>query len=150
LFNKVYKNPFECFTHGNITLENLLYDEYENKLYFIDPYEENIIDSPLTEYSQIFQSSNSKYEIYNELDIKIENNILYIDNQTNFGLDYFNSLFKKYLVGELTNDQYISVNLFEVSQFIRMLPFKKEIDKNKMLFFYVLASKLFTDIKIFI
>ena len=84
------------------------------------------------------------------MDIKIENNILYIDNQTNFGLDYFNSLFKKYLVGELTNDQYISVNLFEVSQFIRMLPFKKEIDKNKMLFFYVLASKLFTDIKIFI
>ena len=148
LFKKVYKNPFECFTHGNITLENLLYNEFENKLYFIDPYEENIIDSPLTEYSQIFQSSNSKYEIYNDLDIKIENNIINIENQSNFGLDYFNGLFKKHLVDELTTEQYISVNLFEVSQFIRMLPFKKEIDKNKMLLFYVLASKLFNDTKI--
>ena len=148
LFKKVYKNPFECFTHGNITLENLLYNEFENKLYFIDPYEENIIDSPLTEYSQIFQSSNSKYEIYNDLDIKIENNIINIENQSNFGLDYFNGLFKKHLVDELTTEQYISVNLFEVSQFIRMLPFKKEIDKNKMLLFYVVASKLFNNIKI--
>ena len=99
-------------------------------MYFIDPYEENIIDSPLTEYSQIFQSSNSKYEIYNDLDIKIENNIINIENQSNFGLDYFNGLFKKHLVDELTTEQYISVNLFEVSQFIRMLPFKKEIDKS--------------------
>ena len=80
--------------------------------------------------------------------IKIENNIINIENQSNFVFDYFNGLFKKHLVDELTTEQYISVNLFEVSQFIRMLPFKKEIDKNKMLLFYVLASKLFNDTKI--
>lgn len=148
LFKKVYNNPVECFTHGNITLENLLYDEENDKLYFIDPYEENIIDSSLTEYSQIFQSTNSKYEIYNNLDIDVVNNNLIINNVDNFGVDYLNKLFDDHLRKTISNDQYISVKLFEVSQFVRMLPFKKEIDKNKMLFFYILASKLFNDVKI--
>ena len=62
---KYYVNPSETFTHGNITLENLLYIPDESKFIFIDPYEENIIDSVLAEYSQILQSSNSKYEILN-------------------------------------------------------------------------------------
>ena len=34
----------------------------------------------------------------------------------------------------------------EVSQFIRMLPFKMEVDE-KMILFYGLASKLFEDLK---
>jgi hypothetical protein len=35
------------------------------------------------------------------------------------------------------------IRLFEISQFIRMLPFKMLIDKRKMIFFYGLASYLF-------
>ena len=46
---KYYVNPSETFTHGNITLENLLYIPDESKFIFIDPYEENIIDSVLAE-----------------------------------------------------------------------------------------------------
>ena len=56
-----YSDLTEVFTHGNLTLENILYSQEKNKIIFIDPYEENIIDSVLAEYSQIYQSSNSKY-----------------------------------------------------------------------------------------
>lgn len=37
--------------------------------------------------------------------------------------------------------------LLEISQFIRMLPFKMEVDSNKMYFFYGLASMLFENLK---
>ncbi len=146
-FEDNYTDPIETFTHGNITLENLMYDEAINKIYFIDPYEENIIDSSLTEYSQILQSCNSKYELYNVMTPTIVENKIMIGDVTNVGLDHFNCLFNTYLKQTLTEQQYISVKLFEISQFVRMLPFKKEIDKNKMTFFYCLASKLFADIK---
>ena len=69
---------------------------------------------------------------------------LFID--TNFGLDYFNSLLEEFLKRRLSPNQYIVVKLLEVSQFIRMTPFKKEIDEDKMIFFYALASKLFEDL----
>ena len=39
------------------------------------------------------------------------------------------------------------IRLMEISQFIRMLPFKMEIDEDKMLFFYGLASYLFSELK---
>jgi len=146
-FDTNYNEPVETFTHGNITLENLMYDESLNKVYFIDPYEENIIDSCLTEYSQILQSCNSKYELYNSMTPTIIENKIMIGDVSNTGLDHFNVLFNTYLKQTLSDQQYISVKLFEISQFIRMLPFKKEIDKNKMTFFYCLASKLFEDIK---
>ena len=50
LCSKYYLKPKETFTHGNITLENLLYIPKDNKFIFIDPYEENIIDSNLAEF----------------------------------------------------------------------------------------------------
>lgn len=146
-FEENYVNPVESFTHGNITLENLMYDEHADRVYFIDPYEENIIDSRLTEYSQILQSSNSKYELYNSMSPRVIKNGVVIDDVINGRLNYFNNLFDTYLKQKLTEQEYKSVKLFEISQFVRMLPFKKEIDVNKMIFFYCLASKLFYELK---
>ena len=77
MFKDNYKRNYEVFTHGNITLENMLYISEENRIVLIDPYEENIIDSELAEFSQLLQSTNSKYEIYNnENPVIIENKII--------------------------------------------------------------------------
>ena len=65
MLKKHYNETSEIFSHGNMTLENILYIPQLDRVIFIDPYEENIIDSELAEYSQLLQSSNSKYEIYN-------------------------------------------------------------------------------------
>ena len=148
MFRSVYKNPIETFTHGNLTLENILYQPKNNKIIFIDPYEENIIDSSLSEYSQILQSSNSLYELYNAGAPVIEGNRVSIDIDIPNGLKYFNKIFRSFMKATLTSDQIKVVRLLEISQFARMLPFKMEIDEDKMIFFYALCSYLFHELKL--
>jgi hypothetical protein len=142
-----YINPSETFTHGNLTLENILYSPEQNKIVFIDPYEENIIDSKLAEYSQIYQSCNSKYEIYNSYDPKVINNSVDINIPEYDSLNYFNEIFTNYVKKECDDKQFLIIKLLEISQFIRMLPFKMAVDENKMILFYSLASKLFNDLQ---
>ena len=148
MFGSVYKNPIETFTHGNLTLENILYQPACNKITFIDPYEENIIDSKLAEYSQLLQSSSSLYELYNLGAPRIEGNEVLLEVGSPSGLKYFNNIFNVFMKETLTTDQIRIVRLLEISQYARMLPFKMEIDENKMLFFYALGSYLFHELKL--
>jgi hypothetical protein len=137
--------PVESFTHGNITLENMLYVKKENRVIFIDPYDENFIDSKHNEYSQILQSSNSLYEIYNAGQPEINENRVNLKVEVPIGLIRFNTIFNQFLDNHCTDSERDLVRFFEISQFTRMLPFKMAIDRPKMFFFYALASKLFAD-----
>ena len=143
MIKKYYVRPTETFTHGNMTLENILYVPKDDKIIFIDPYEENVVDSELAEYSQLLQSSNSKYEIYNSKESLIDGNKISLQITESFGMEYFNKLLIDHLKIRFNDSQYVMIRLLEVSQFIRMLPFKMAIDKNKTIFFYGLASYLF-------
>jgi len=157
ILKKLYKESHESFSHGNLTLENILYVPEEGRIVFIDPYEENIIDSNLADYSQLLQSCNAKYEMIDSLLDKdngpdhygffVKGNEVSIDIPNNFGLDYFNTKINEFLKNELSQDSYKVVKLLEISQFIRMLPFKQEKSIKKMIVFYSLASKLFYDLK---
>lgn len=142
-----YEKPIETFTHGNLTLENILYSPNKNRVIFIDPYEENVVDSTLAEYSQIYQSCNSKYELYNSYPAHIMNNHITIEIPDYLGLNYFHTLFTNYVKTTCTEKEYKIIKLLEISQFIRMLPFKMVVDENKMIFFYALASKLFYNLQ---
>jgi hypothetical protein len=143
LSKKVYTSTTETFTHGNLTLENILYQPKTGKVIFIDPYEENIIDSALCDYSQILQSCNSKYEIYNSIKPIIHSDGVEFKAANFEGLNYFNNKFVDFLKERHSANDIITIRLFEVSQYARMLPFKMEIDEDKMLFFYCLGSYLF-------
>jgi len=144
---KYYIDIEETYSHGNLTLENIIYVPYQERVVFIDPYEENIIDSKLADYSQLLQSSHSKYELLNKSCPSLLGNRVDILFERNFGIEYFNTVLDNYLNLSLSVDQYMVVALLEISQFIRMLPFKKEIDEHKMILFYSLASKLFHDLQ---
>ena len=143
---KYYKNPIETFTHGNLTLENILYLKEKNQIYFIDPYEENIIDSPLAEYSQLLQSSNSLYEIYNIGTPAVFENKVNMDVSIPTGLRIFNNKLLNSIKENFNKNDSKIIKILEISQFIRMLPFKALIDKDKVIFFYSLASKLLNDL----
>lgn len=137
----LYTAPIESYTHGNITLENILYLKDKKSVIFIDPYEENIIDNLYNEYSQILQSCNSHYEIYNNANInkdEIEN----VDIKVPYGIKKFDKLFKGFMKNNLSDQEIKIVRSFEISQFIRMLPFKMKVDKEKSFLFYCLASYL--------
>lgn len=138
-----YRHTTETFTHGNLTLENILYVPAEDRIIFIDPYEENIIDSVLAEYSQVLQSCNSKYELYNSAKAQVDGRRITCAIPDSPGLDYFNGIFHAFMADRLDADALVTVRLLEISQFMRMLPFKMAIDPDKMLFFYALGSYLF-------
>lgn len=142
MLKKSYKENYETFTHGNMTLENILYIPSSDKVVFIDPYEENCIDSELAEYSQLLQSSNSKYEIYNSHTASVKGTKINLEIEDSFGLSYFNEILLKHIKAKYNYDQYMTIRLLEISQFIRMLPFKMSVDNSKMIFFYGLASFL--------
>ncbi len=140
-----YTNPGECLTHGNITLENLLYVPKEKRVVFIDLYEENYADTIWNEYSQILQSCHGMYELYNAANPHVEGNAVTAEIAYAPGLDAFNQKFQKFLTERLSRDELMVTRLYEVSQFTRMLPFKKTIARDKMALFYALASVLFED-----
>ena len=114
---------------------------------FIDPYEENIIDSELAEFSQLLQSCNAKYEMYNTRDPFIQGNNVRLALPPSKGMEFFNAELINYLKQNFSHEDYIIIRLLEVSQFIRMLPFKMEINLNSMYFFYCLASYLYANLK---
>jgi len=147
LFKKSYQSCDETFTHGNITLENILYQPAQNRLVFIDPYEENVIDSVFAEYSQLYQSCDGYYELYNERLPVVEGNKVTLELAKNVGLDRFDDLLTAHIERHHSAADMVVVRLLEVSQFIRMLPFKMVIDEGKMILFYALASKLFHNLK---
>ena len=132
----------EEFIHGNPTLENTLYSIDDNKIIFIDLYEESIVDSQLLDYSQVLQCSRSYYGLINDNKVYVDQNKCSHSNVIPNTIKIFNNYFIKEINKRNLNQEYI--DLFEASQFIRMLPFKcaiQEFDKAK--YFYVHACSLF-------
>jgi len=137
----------EELTHGNPTLENSLYSFVEDKVIFVDPYEEGIIDSKFLDYSQVLQCSRSGYGYINDRSVKVQNNFVSFDYEIPENFKKFNDLF----VSKVIESKYrYIIDVLEATQFIRMLPFKcyaGDIDKAK--YFYVhacyLLEKAFTN-----
>lgn len=144
-FSKLFDEPVtsECYVHGNPTLENILYDPIQDKIVFIDLYEEGIVDSRFMDYSQILQCSNSLYGLLNDGTLKVNGNVTdYSIGAVPENLIYFNDLFNDELKYRYP-DQFKLVKLFEATQFFRMLPFKchaGNIEAAK--FFYAHACSL--------
>lgn len=132
--------------HGNPTLENILYSFDEDRVVFIDVYDESMIDSRFLDYAQVLQCSRSHYGFINDNDVHVGGNVV----STTYGLqipknfETFNYHFESEIAEPRTKQ---IVDVFEATQFIRMLPFKVlagDIDKAK--FFYVHACYLLSKV----
>lgn len=139
----------ECMTHGNITLENVIYVPDENRIIFIDPYDENIVDCVENEYSQILQCSKDKYGLINDSEVVIDGNQCQFYGEIPKALTSFDEKFSARMLDKISDDSYQLVKLFEISQFVRMLPFKVLTNEvKKAQYFYGLASKLFWELSV--
>jgi hypothetical protein len=125
-FKKLFNQDVttEGYVHGNPTLENIMYDPETNKITFIDLYEEGIVDSKFMDYSQILQCSNSYYGILNDSPISVEENNVDSVITIPTKLIEFNNKFNTELSNRYQPDELRLINLFEATQFFRMLPFK--------------------------
>lgn len=129
----------EEYTHGNPTLENTMYSPSQNRIMFIDLYEESIVDSKFLDYSQVLQCSRSLYGYVNDRQVIVEDNSVSHNLTIPASFREFNQLFEQ---GIDSKDR-ATVDIFEATQFIRMLPFKCFAgDINKAKFFYVHACYL--------
>ena len=130
----------ESLTHGNLTLENALYDHESESIILIDPYSETYSESVLGDYSQLMQSSVSRYEeIVSGGEASISSFFEAPKGSNKNGVYYFGERVREH-VGQLSiNDQRI-VMLFHAAQFVRMFPFK--IEKTPRLAIYFLLHGL--------
>jgi len=135
----------ESYTHGNPTLENMMYSVKDNEIVFIDLYDETSMESKYLDYAQVLQCSRSHYGYINDRRVQVDANWVSHDNVAPYGIKLFNELFEKEINNRCLDKKLIDV--LEATQFIRMLPFKiraGEIDKAK--FFFVHACKLLDEV----
>jgi hypothetical protein len=130
--------------HGNPTLENILYSFEEDRVVFIDVYDESMIDTRFLDYAQVLQCSRSHYGFIN--DNKVDIGSISVTHRLEIPKNFetFNYHFESGIADSRTKE---IVDVFEATQFIRMLPFKVlagEIDKAK--FFYVHACYLLSKV----
>lgn len=130
----------ETLTHGNLTLENALYDHRLDQIILIDPYSETYSESVLGDYSQLLQSSVSMYEaIVAEGEEAIGEFFERTGNHVKSGVDDFGDCLLQHL-SSFHSDKMDIINLFHSAQFIRMFPFK--IASNPRLAIYFLLHGL--------
>jgi hypothetical protein len=128
--------------HGNPTLENIMYSFDENRVVFIDPYEESIIDTKYLDYAQVLQCSRSYYGYINDNNVIVRDN--YVKHDLVIPKNFYT--FNQHFESKLENEKML-IDVLEATQFIRMLPFKLlagDIDKAK--YFYVHACYLLSKI----
>jgi len=129
--------------HGNPTLENILYSFEEDRVVFIDVYDESMVDTRFLDYAQVLQCSRSHYGFINDNIVDIGSISVTHRLQIPKNFETFNYHFESGITEPRTKE---IVDVFEATQFIRMLPFKVltgNIDSmKKAKFFYVHACYL--------
>ena len=125
--------------HGNPTLENMMYSFAEDKVMFVDPYEESCIDSRLLDYSQVLQCSRSYYGFINDREVTVDGASVSYHGDIPNNFVVFNKKFED----KIDPADRKTVDVLEATQFIRMLPFKCAAgEMEKAMFFYVHACHL--------
>ena len=66
------KNDDECNIHGNPTLENIMYSFEEDRVVFIDVYEESMWNTKYLDYAQVLQCSRSYYGLINDHNVHVK------------------------------------------------------------------------------
>ena len=128
--------------HGNPTLENIMYSVKENRVVFIDVYEESVLDTKYLDYAQVLQCSRSHYGYINDMGVSVTGTDIINPNPSVKAFDIFNQHF----TSKLPENKKQLIDILEATQFIRMLPFKLLAgDTDKAKYFYVHACKLFSE-----
>ena len=141
-YNTEYLNPI----HGDLSLENILYDESSNKFVLIDMEGSRYVDSCYFDLAKIFQSVVSNYKEWNHRKDLVES--LELNNLACVS-DYFSCVEKDFknlciTYGEIMeNNNWLEVykkGIFYMSMyFIRFVPFRMKISEKQGIFALTMA-----------
>jgi hypothetical protein len=134
---------FECLTHGNLTLENILVHKIDLNVKFIDPYDENIIDCREADFSQVRQCSKIYYGLLLDVEPVISGNSVEYKVEIPNAFEVFNQYFSELIDSKCSEYNKKLEEFLIISQFLRMLPFKTKSDNtNHAILYYAIACKL--------
>lgn len=138
----------ECFTHGNLTLENILIHPESLDIKFIDPYDENIVDCPEADFSQLLQCSRSHYGVMNDHEPVVNGSSVDIDYPIPAPISQFDDVISEIFSSREADLNIELLDFLHFSQFVRMLPFKVQAgNRDKAILFYALSCKLVDEMK---
>lgn len=138
----------ECFTHGNLTLENILIHPETLDVKFIDPYDENIVDCREADFSQILQCSRSHYGVMSDYEPEVDGASVTLDYVVPKSISQFDTVITKMFQSESLELNIGLLDFLHVSQFVRMLPFKVQAgNREKAILFYALSCKLVDEMR---
>ena len=117
----------------------MMYSFKEDRVVFIDPYEESCLDSRLLDYSQVLQCSRSHYGYITDRGVTVVGPSVGYHGSIPNNFIVFNKLFED----RIDPADKKTIDVLEATQFIRMLPFKCAAgETEKAMFFYVHACYL--------
>ena len=139
----------ECFTHGNLTLENILVHPESLEIRLIDPYDENIVDCREADFSQILQCSTSHYGVMNDYTPNVSGAAVTLEYEIPAPLVHFNEVIMERFTSSGFQLDLRLLDFLHVSQFVRMLPFKVQAgNREKAILFYALSCKLTHEMRV--
>ena len=136
----------ECYSHGNLTLENVLVSPDGQDIIYIDLYEENYLDTIENELSQVLQSSQYDYELICSLPVSGDETRYSVDRNPHKNISLFQQKFSKYIDRKFSEDHRNLIKFYCASQFFRMAPFKIKRSPRHAMYFYLLANKILADL----
>lgn len=141
-FNTEYINPI----HGDLTLENILYNHSKNDYKLIDMDGSRYVDSCYFDLGKIFQSIVSNYKEWNRLNDIVDytdlNNIKCCDNYFSCKKEDFKDISTQYASIMKVNNWEIVFKkgiFYMAMYFIRFVPFRMKISKNHGIFALIMA-----------
>ena len=137
---EIFRNDIYSELHGDLTIENIVCtrdEDGEDSFYIIDPNTGNIHDSPNLDYGKLLQSIHGGYEFMmktHEINIE-ENKINFLFTKSHTYVYFFEKL-NEYMNLKFDKETVRSIYFHEIVHWLRLLPYKIRIDKDRVLMFY--------------
>ena len=137
---EIFKNDIYSELHGDLTIENIVCtrdEDGENSFYIIDPNTGNIHDSLNLDYGKLLQSIHGGYEfMMKTYEINVEENKINFLFTKSHTYVYFFEKLNEYMNLKFDKETVRSIYFHEIIHWLRLLPYKIKIDKERVLMFY--------------
>jgi len=132
----------ETTVHGDLTIDNILAStEKTSEFIIIDPNDENEISSSVIDFAKLFQSLAFGYEFLcrDNSPVNFDNNMINFENSTSASYEKLYKVARKISSSKLTKSEYKSIDFHLGMVYLRMLPYRANINPENILKFYAIA-----------
>lgn len=132
--------------HGDLTVENIVYNKISDSYYLIDPNTGNIFDSKFIDYAKLLQSLHGKYEYLMAVkDVYVSGNRIDFKIIESDAYEYIYKKYIEYLEEHFTKNQIRSIYYHEIANWLRLMPYK--IKKGRGILFFSGLIKVLDEVE---